>query len=267
MFAMSVAIRQAAPIAHAAALRTVAISGQQAPGTPGGVTYDSFGSHYDSLRGFFFRGPVLNDAGQTAFRADLTGSGVSSTNNHGVWSEGSGSLALVARTGSQAPGRRSGVNFRIDPTLELFSPVLNDAGQTAFYGGLTDGNVGLWSEGCGGLNLVARSGMQAPGAPVGVNLSFSTGLNPFHLDWPKLNDAGQTAFVAHYRPWRDFHKQLGRVVERFRQLELVARGDQAAGTPERRDLWRQYFCADSGLRRRAKRRRPVRCGPTWPEAA
>ena len=49
---------------------------------------------------------MLNDAGQVAFRANLTGSGVDSTNYQGVWSEGSGSLALVARTGSQAPGAR-----------------------------------------------------------------------------------------------------------------------------------------------------------------
>ena len=43
--------------------------------------------------------------------ASLTGSGVDSTNNAGIWSEGSGSLALVARSGSQAPGTPSGVNF------------------------------------------------------------------------------------------------------------------------------------------------------------
>ena len=48
---------------------------------------------------------VLNDAGQTAFTAVITGS-----NNTGLWSEGAGSLALVARRGSQAPGTPSGVN-------------------------------------------------------------------------------------------------------------------------------------------------------------
>jgi hypothetical protein len=219
--------------AHAEALRTVAFTGQQAPGTLSGVTYSSFGAYYDSLTGVFFRGPVLNDAGQTAFRADVTGIGVGSTNNQGVWSEGSGSLSLVARTGSQAPGAPSGVNFRIDPAFELFSPVLNGAGQTAFYGGLTDGNVGLWSEGSGGLNLVARSGVQAPGAPAGVNLSFAAGLSPFHLDWPKLNNSGQTAFVGALtgagvnstNNWGVWSNGSG-------SLELVARaGDQVPGAP------------------------------------
>jgi len=220
-------------VAHAAALRMVALTGQQAPGTSSGVTYSGFGAYYDSLAGVFFRGPVLNDAGNAAFRANVTGIGVGSTNNQGVWSEGSGSLSLVARAGSQAPGAPSGGKFRIDPAFELFSPVLNSAGQTAFYGGLTDGNVGLWSEGSGGLNLVARSGVQAPGAPAGVNLSFAAGFSPFHLDWPKLNDAGQTAFVGTLtgagvtstNNWGVWSNGSG-------SLELVARaGDQAPGTP------------------------------------
>jgi hypothetical protein len=218
---------------HAAALRTVALNGQSAPGTPSGVAFNGFGAYYDSLAGVYFRGPVLNDAGQTAFRADVAGSGVDSTNSQGVWSEGSGTLSLVARTGSQAPGAPSGVNFRIDPAFELFSPVLNGAGQTAFYGGLTDGNVGLWSEGSGSLALVARGGVQAPGAPPGVTLSFSTGLSPFHLDWPKLNDAGQTAFfgalagagVTTTNNWGVWSSGSG-------SLQLIARaGDQAPGLP------------------------------------
>jgi hypothetical protein len=222
-----------AAIVQAAAPRTVALSGQPVPGTLSGVIYDSFGSHYDSLAGRFFRGPALNDAGQTVFRANVAGIGVDATNNQGVWSEGAGRLALVARTGSQALGAPSGLNFRIDPTLELFTPVLNSVGQAAFYGGLTDGSVGLWSEGSGSLNLVARSGVQAPGAPLGVNLSFSDGLNPFHLDWPLLNDAGQSAFVATLtgagvtsaNNWGVWSNGSG-------ILELVARaGDQAYGTP------------------------------------
>ena len=54
---------------------------------------------------------LLNDAGQSAFRRTLAGTGVTSTNNQGIWSGGSGELALVARTGSQAPGTASGIRF------------------------------------------------------------------------------------------------------------------------------------------------------------
>ena len=124
------------------------------------------------------------------------------------------------------------MNFRIDPVYDLFSPVLNSVGQTAFYGGLTDGSVGIWSGSSGSLALVARSGVQAPGAPAGVNLSFDV-LNSFNLDWPMLNNAGRTAFVGGLTGagvnstnyWGMWSSGSG-------NLELVARaGDQAPGTP------------------------------------
>jgi hypothetical protein len=180
-------------VARAAGLRTVALTGRQAPGAPGGVIYESFGA--ELAHNSFAHGVALNDAGQTAFRANLSGGSVDSTNNQGVWSEGSGSLALVARTGSQAPGTPSGVNFSTDPALELFSPVLNDAGQIAFYGATTDGGLGLWSEGSGSLAPVARSGQPAPGTPAGVTFNFS---NLYEILEPTiLNDAGHTTFRSY----------------------------------------------------------------------
>ncbi len=114
-----------------AALRTVAFSGDTAPGTT-----DSFANVF---------GPVLNNAGQTAFRGRLNNSG------DGIWSEGGGSgLALVARSGDNAPGTSE--NF-----TDLYDPALNNAGQTAF-GGRLNGTYGIWSEGKGsGLALVDRT--------------------------------------------------------------------------------------------------------------
>ncbi len=169
-------------IASAEGLRTVAITGQPAPGTPSGVNFSTI---FDSA--------VLNGAGQTAFRAHLAGSGVNLTNDEGIWSEGSGNLALVARKGSQAPGTPSGVNFSIfvsDQTL------LNAAGQVAFRARLTGTGVmfgtndfGIWSQASGNLELVARIGDQAPGTPNGV--TYLTLIGP-----PVLNSAGQTAFTA-----------------------------------------------------------------------
>ena len=119
--------------------------------------------------------PALNNAGQTAFRAGLTGSGVDSTNDRGIWSEGSGSLALVARSGR--PGPRHAQRRELRQLHFASSPVLNDAGQTAFCADLTGSGVdstndaGIWSEGSGSLALVARSGDHAPGTPSGVNFS------------------------------------------------------------------------------------------------
>jgi hypothetical protein len=177
--------------AHTAELRTVALTGQPALGASAGVTYGSFGVHNHPDQ-YVYGAPVINDAGQVAFRANLTGDGVDGTNEQGVWSEGSGSLALVARTGGQAPGAPSGVNFSTDPALELFFPALNNAGQTAFYAALTDGGLGLWSEGSGSLAPAARSGQPAPGTPSGVTFNFN--LLYEQLDSPVLNDAGQTVF-------------------------------------------------------------------------
>ncbi len=142
----------------------------------------------------FFIPPVLNDAGQTAFIAALSGNGVDSTNSEGIWSEGSGNLALVARTGDHAPGMPSGVNFG---PYYLRNPVLNDAGQTAFVANLAGSGVGstndqgIWSEGSAGLALVARAGDHAPGTPSDVNY------NSFSPTGIALNDAGQTAFYGY----------------------------------------------------------------------
>ena len=127
-----------------------------------------------------FRSLVLNDGGQTAFIGHLKGGSI--TANLGIWSEGGGSgLALVAREGSMAPGTS-------DSFVSLSGLVLNDAGQTAFRGGLNSSiatNVGIWSEGGGsGLALLAREGSMAPGTSNNFSL----------LGNLALNNAGQTAF-------------------------------------------------------------------------
>ena len=140
-------------------LRTVALSGQAAAGAPGNAAYDSFGV------------PVVNATGQVAFGAILQLSGdVTSQNDVGVWSEGSGVLSLVAREGGQAPGAPIGTNFA---SLGLVG--LNAAAQTAFSGALRgdavniDNDTGIWSELSGTLQQVAREGSAAPGMPAGTN--------------------------------------------------------------------------------------------------
>ncbi len=228
-FLVSIAV---ATVARPAAVRTVALTGQPVPGAPVGVTFNTFGGHFLSLGVENFRGPVINDAGRVAFRADLSGTGVDIMNNQGIWSEGSGSLALVARTGSAAPGAPEGVDFARNSALELFEPVLNNSGKTAFYGGLSDGTVGLWSEGAGSLALVARDGMQVAGTPEGVNHSFGV-LRDFFPDLPYLNDAGQTAFTANLiGSGVDYTNDWGVWSEGSGNLGLVARsGSPAPGTP------------------------------------
>ncbi len=95
----------------------------------------------------------MNDIGDTAFLISLSdGSG-------SIWVHRSGSLNLVAREGTQAPGRPAGVNFAF-----LSGPLINDAGQTAFSSLLEGPGVdetnrfAVWSEGLGSVALVARLG-------------------------------------------------------------------------------------------------------------
>jgi len=134
--------------AYAGTLRTVALSGQQVPSAPDGTVF-----------GGFSETPVLNDAGQTAF---LGGSTV----GYGVWSEGSGSLELVAAQGQQAPGMPDGVTYGPVFGYDGGRIVINEAGITAFIGSAS--SAGYWSVGPGNSQLLAVSGQQAAGLPDGV---------------------------------------------------------------------------------------------------
>jgi hypothetical protein len=164
-------------------LKLIARKGSPAPGTGAGVVFGDPAS-----MNFPFNQPRINNAGQTAFFGLLSGTGVDMTNDHGVWSEGDGVLALVARKGGAAPGAL-GTVFALTG-LSAF----NDAGHTALKGSL-DGtgviatnNIGVWSEGDGSLELIARAGSQAPNTPSGAHFLQFNGI--------VLNGMGRTAFWA-----------------------------------------------------------------------
>ncbi|TWU28147.1 DUF7453 family protein [Bythopirellula polymerisocia] len=168
-------------------LRTVALSGDQVPGVDPGVMFSSFGSSVLEASA-----PMIDASGRTAFLSLLTGAGVNSTNDFGIYSEGGGTLAEVAREGNQAPSADPGVVFS-----SLRSPVFSAAGQTAFGSFLTGpgvnstNGIGIYSDASGTLAEVARAGNQAPGADPGVVFS---GLSFLNLS--VLNVAGNTAFIG-----------------------------------------------------------------------
>jgi hypothetical protein len=89
-------------------MELVAREGTQAPGAPAGAVFDDFFSAT-----FAFQ-PHLNENGQVLLHeATLkqgTG-GVDSTNRSGIWMGSPGSLALVARMGSQVPDFPAGVSY------------------------------------------------------------------------------------------------------------------------------------------------------------
>ena len=84
-----------------AAPQPLAREGDAAPGTPAGVSYS----------GFFSTTAALNDAGQAAYVAFLTGSGVTPANGGALYAGPLAAPQLVARTGDAAPGTPAGVNY------------------------------------------------------------------------------------------------------------------------------------------------------------
>ena len=153
--------------------------GRAVPGAGPGVNFDALNT------------PVINNAGQLAFRSILSGAGVGA-NNEAIFVKSSGTLAMVARKGDTAPGTGPGVLIgRLQDT-----PVsLNNVGQIAFQSELTGTDVGvptgdaIFSTVGGALRLVARDGGASPGTGSGVLFSG--------FDVPMLNNSGQVAFYGY----------------------------------------------------------------------
>ncbi len=163
-------------------LRTVVLTNTPVPGVSGGASY------------IFFQLPSLNDQGQTAFFAFLSGTGIGSSNDGGLWSEGNGVLGLVAREGELAPGSGGSVFSRLGDASQQIPPMINNNGHTAFEAnvrlpgstGFDSLRAGAWSEGGGaGLALLALQEEAAPGTPSGVNFTRANLLS--------LDDQGQAA--------------------------------------------------------------------------
>jgi hypothetical protein len=142
--------------AEAITYRTVALSGQPAPGVDDGAVFAGFSR------------PVLNRTGKVAFMGGVAGPNGAA---NGIWSEGTGSLALVARQGLAAPG--TDANF----SNTFFDPLISNGGQTAFMAlvsgpGVTNSNhAGFWSDASGSLQLVVREGAPAPNAGDGTHFT------------------------------------------------------------------------------------------------
>jgi hypothetical protein len=98
----------------ATTVRTVALSGQQAPGTLDGEAFQ-----------FFMLSPAINNAGQTAFRASVV-------TRVGAWSEGSGALSLVARVGDPVSSLPTGIVYS-----SVGYPLIGEDGSTVLLGGIT----------------------------------------------------------------------------------------------------------------------------------
>ncbi len=106
----------------------------------------------------------------------------------------------IALTGEPAPGTGPGVVFSTFTTglnHSIMSPRIDEQGRPAFIALLTGPGVdqtnqsGIWTETDGELQLVVRTGMQAPGTPPGVVFS---GVPSDYLPFPPSFEAGLAAF-------------------------------------------------------------------------
>jgi len=217
-------------VGSAASVRTVAWSGEHAPGTAEGVFFD-LDRPFETTR------VSLNSSGQVAFFATLAGSGVDATNDIGVWSEDSGALELVARTGNAAPGIDGATlaRFRADRVGYLIPTVeFSDSGDIAFGAELAGADVdstnnqGFWAGHSGSLRLVARSGFAPPGLPDGYE---SVDLSESSYGPPVLNSVGEAAFVSTL-VGDEAPSAIGLWTEDVGMLELIAGpAAQAPGFP------------------------------------
>jgi hypothetical protein len=173
------------------ALQLLAREGDHAPGTATGVVFSDALSEVNPL-------PIINGAGKVLFEHGLSGPGVTSANDIGLWAGTPGNVALVIREGDPLPSVGPGV------TLNFFvgdEPTLNAAGQTVFqaaFGGAQAG-IGLFAQDASGaLQLIVRDGQVislAPGVARTVETisAFSnTGNQDGRTSY--FNDAGLLAF-------------------------------------------------------------------------
>jgi hypothetical protein len=142
-------------VGDADSLSLYARSGEQAAGLPVGVRYRGFSS------------PAMNATGSVAFVSGLYGD-VSPADESAVWSDASGSLAVIVREGELAPGT-NGQRFA---QFDGGSLMLNSAGQAVFGARLQGaseaqpGPYGLWvQDKTGALQLVALVGEEIEVGP------------------------------------------------------------------------------------------------------
>ena len=157
----------------------VAMSGNSVPGAAAGVSF--------SATDLGLGGPSVNNGLDCGLFARLTGSGVTTSNDAGIYGGSPGGLGLVAREGDAAPETPAGVVFSSFLTV----PQMGGSGVQAFRAAVSGPGVspgindeGVWTGTPGSLLLAGRTGSWAPG----------TGSTFASLGAPAVNGIGQLVF-------------------------------------------------------------------------
>ena len=163
------------------ALAMIVGTGYPIPGGPAQIHFGDFwfSSHH----------PMLTDNGDVGFSAPLTG--LAEPNDVGLFRLIDGVMSKVAIPGDAAPGIQ-GVTFETITNL----PSMNENNLMTFKARLAGQGVNanndqaLYMHWFGGLNMVKREGLAAPGVP---GATFGETL-PF---WVQINDNGRVAFHSY----------------------------------------------------------------------
>ncbi|TWT73791.1 hypothetical protein Pla123a_36850 [Posidoniimonas polymericola] len=159
-----------AQVSSAFPVRTVALTGAQAPGALEGWRYSNMSQ------------PAINAVGEVAFSGFARSPGANPTFRSGKWSEGGGSLHKIFLEGDPAPGVSPPDRFELGSATRI-----NLAGQSALSVGLSDSNA-LYLEENGTLTLLVRTGQAAHGLAPDVSYS-RVGQSPV------VDDRGHVTFA------------------------------------------------------------------------
>jgi hypothetical protein len=135
-----------------------------------------------------FGTPSLNNAGEVAFTAEITGTKGGLRDGSGIFRGAGRRLTQIARTGQSAPDGNGTFSY-----FEFWAGEMNDKGQLAFRAYLT-GTSGGTSDDLGlfffdgvGLQQIARAGQSLGGSII----------NGLGLNNDCINELGQVAYRAH----------------------------------------------------------------------
>lgn len=106
------------------------------------------------------RDPALNSGGTSdavAFLADVTGTGITTVNNTGLWSNFGGELQLLARENAPAPG--TSARFKAFTAINVYADEVLITASLAGAGVTTSNDAGVWSWTADhGMKLILREG-------------------------------------------------------------------------------------------------------------
>ena len=173
------------PGAGAGSLALLATAWPLAPGGAPGV----------SARFSSFEPPAMNDAGQLAFAASLTGTGVNAGNDDGVWLCDGGAVSLFHREGNAAPGQPGNtLGPPFDP-IQIAADGTPGFRATMFPAQDEYSRDTIWGpdlSGVFGLRVQTRQTPPPGGGPLDILISISV---------PRMNDEGNLSFYGRVGPF------------------------------------------------------------------